>query len=163
MDVGSVNVPYLLAVYLRLFASGRKQGAMISRGKFVARLAEHFGLLTEERLQDIPVIDMAELSDAAAGSLEAARDASAVDEGAPANPAPMQAPQPPHAAPKTMPQRITRLEEEVHELQQSIVGLRGDVDRSITDQSRFATWMVSCMTQLMDASGRTYQAFDSTL
>nr|GEV29701.1 hypothetical protein [Tanacetum cinerariifolium] len=32
MDVGSVNVPYLLARYLRLFASGRKQGAMISRG-----------------------------------------------------------------------------------------------------------------------------------
>ncbi|GJT82289.1 hypothetical protein Tco_1056631 [Tanacetum coccineum] len=32
MDVGSVNVPYLLARYLRLFASRRKQGAMISRG-----------------------------------------------------------------------------------------------------------------------------------
>ncbi|GKE68128.1 hypothetical protein Tco_1526200, partial [Tanacetum coccineum] len=30
MDVGSVNVPYLLARYLRLFALGRKQGAMIS-------------------------------------------------------------------------------------------------------------------------------------
>ncbi|GKF55420.1 hypothetical protein Tco_0165760 [Tanacetum coccineum] len=30
MDVDSVNVPYLLARYLRLFASGRKQGAMIS-------------------------------------------------------------------------------------------------------------------------------------
>nr|GFA27859.1 hypothetical protein [Tanacetum cinerariifolium] len=51
----------------------------------------------------------------------------------------------------------------VHELRQIIVGLRGDVDRSITDQGRFTTWMVSCMTQLMDASGRTYQAFDSTL
>ncbi|GKB33722.1 hypothetical protein Tco_0873123 [Tanacetum coccineum] len=32
MDVGSVNVPYLLARYLRLFAFGRKQGAMISVG-----------------------------------------------------------------------------------------------------------------------------------
>ncbi|GJT58508.1 hypothetical protein Tco_1002041 [Tanacetum coccineum] len=62
-----------------------------------------------------------------------------------------------------MPQRITRLDEEVHELRRSIRGLRGDVDRSITDQVRFTTWMVSCMTQLMDASGRTYQAFDSTL
>ncbi|GJY62242.1 hypothetical protein Tco_0462899 [Tanacetum coccineum] len=30
IDVGSANVPYLLARYLRLFASGRKQGAMIS-------------------------------------------------------------------------------------------------------------------------------------
>ncbi|GKF78570.1 hypothetical protein Tco_0234138, partial [Tanacetum coccineum] len=68
MDVGSVNVPYLLARYLRLFASGRKHGAMISDSQFVARLAEHFGLLIEERLQgltvivrDLPVIDMAEL------------------------------------------------------------------------------------------------------
>ncbi|GKF41247.1 hypothetical protein Tco_0124589, partial [Tanacetum coccineum] len=68
MDVGSVNIPYLLARYLRLFASGRKRGAMISGGQFVARLAEHFGLLTEERLQgltvivrDLPMIDMAEL------------------------------------------------------------------------------------------------------
>ncbi|GKE18631.1 hypothetical protein Tco_1426208, partial [Tanacetum coccineum] len=84
--------------YLRLFASGRKRGAMISRGQFVARLAEHFGLLTEERLQgltvivrDLPVIDMAEL-----------------------------VPQePPTAGPaKTMAQKLARLEEDVH-------GIRG--------------------------------------
>ncbi|GKD74816.1 hypothetical protein Tco_1333098, partial [Tanacetum coccineum] len=42
MDVGSANVPYLLARYLRLFASGRKQEEMIYEGQFVARLAEHF-------------------------------------------------------------------------------------------------------------------------
>ncbi|GKF75341.1 hypothetical protein Tco_0224785, partial [Tanacetum coccineum] len=40
-----------------------------------------------------------------------------------------------------MPQRIARLEEEVHELRWSIEGLRGDVDILITDQGRFATWM----------------------
>ncbi|GKB28124.1 hypothetical protein Tco_0867525 [Tanacetum coccineum] len=34
----------------RLFASRRKREAMISRGQFVARLAKHFWLLTEERL-----------------------------------------------------------------------------------------------------------------
>ncbi|GJY11196.1 hypothetical protein Tco_0379381 [Tanacetum coccineum] len=50
MDVGSVNIPYLLARYLRRFASGRKHGALISWGQFVARLVEHFELLTEERL-----------------------------------------------------------------------------------------------------------------
>ncbi|GKA45323.1 hypothetical protein Tco_0738119 [Tanacetum coccineum] len=68
MDVGSVNVPYLLARYLRLFAAGRKSGAHISGGQFVARLAEHFGLLTAEILgeltvitPELPVIDMAEL------------------------------------------------------------------------------------------------------
>ncbi|GJU65523.1 hypothetical protein Tco_1247358 [Tanacetum coccineum] len=68
MDVGSVNVPYLLARYLRLFAARRKSGALISRGQFVARLAEHFGLLRKERLRGLTVIalallviDMAEL------------------------------------------------------------------------------------------------------
>ncbi|GJU78414.1 hypothetical protein Tco_1275484 [Tanacetum coccineum] len=43
-------------------------------------------------------------------------DAPEVDEGAPADLAPMQAPQPPHAALRTMPSRIARLEEEVDEL-----------------------------------------------
>ncbi|GJZ84302.1 hypothetical protein Tco_0649641 [Tanacetum coccineum] len=94
---------------------------------------------------------------------ESAEDAPAVDDGAQANPTLVQAPQPPPTALKTMSQRITRLKEEVQELRQSIVGLRGDVDRSITDQGWFTTWMVSCMTQLMDASCRTYQAFDNTL
>ncbi|GJR26205.1 hypothetical protein Tco_1102437 [Tanacetum coccineum] len=127
MDVGSVNVPYLLSKYLSLFASRRKQGAMISGGQFVNHLAEHFGLFTKERLhgltviiRDLPIIDMAELLRL-------------------------------HICEKLN----DMLKEEVHELRQSNVGLRGDVDRSITDQSGLA--------QLIDASGRTYQAFDSTL
>ncbi|GKD78852.1 hypothetical protein Tco_1341473, partial [Tanacetum coccineum] len=89
MDVGSVNVPYLLARYLRLFASGRKQGAMIFGGQF------------------LPVIDMTELArlqiciyiddtwdwvapglekhpDAMASAPEAAEDAPIADEDAPA-------------------------------------------------------------------------------
>ncbi|GJX56983.1 hypothetical protein Tco_0286880 [Tanacetum coccineum] len=32
----------------------------------------------------------------------------------------------------------------------------------MTDQGRFSTWMISCMAQLMDASGLTYQAFNGT-
>ncbi|GJW30316.1 hypothetical protein Tco_0047191 [Tanacetum coccineum] len=48
MDVGSVNVPYLLAWYLILFASGRKQGAMISRGP--ARQEGGAGRVAEEAL-----------------------------------------------------------------------------------------------------------------
>nr|GFB22361.1 hypothetical protein [Tanacetum cinerariifolium]GFB24168.1 hypothetical protein [Tanacetum cinerariifolium] len=79
MNVGSVNIPYRLARYLRLSASRRKQRAMIFGGQVVG-------------------------------------DALAVNEGALANPAPMQALQPPHAAPMTMPQRIVRIEEVVHEL-----------------------------------------------
>ncbi|GKC86294.1 hypothetical protein Tco_1142011 [Tanacetum coccineum] len=79
MDVGSVNVPYLLAWYLRLFASGRKQRAMIYGGQYVARWAKHFGLLTEEGLQGLtiiapalPIIDMAELEGGAGGVIEEA-------------------------------------------------------------------------------------------
>ncbi|GJT17231.1 hypothetical protein Tco_0875937 [Tanacetum coccineum] len=68
MDVGSVNVPYLLARYLRLFAAGRKSGAYISGGQFVAILADHFGLLSAEILggltvipPELPIFDMTEL------------------------------------------------------------------------------------------------------
>ncbi|GJW63168.1 hypothetical protein Tco_0115052 [Tanacetum coccineum] len=123
MDVRSVNVLYLLARYLRLFAVGRKNGAHISGGKFVARLADHFGLLTVEILggltviaPELLVIDMAELvrlqisvelddtwawvamgperqPDAVAGAPADAKDAPIVDEGGQADPAPVQAPQ----------------------------------------------------------------------
>ncbi|GKB44463.1 hypothetical protein Tco_0889405 [Tanacetum coccineum] len=119
-------------------------------GSFIARLSKHFGLLTEERLQgltviirELLVIDMAELvrlqickeiDDTWAGAPGAAEDAPVVDEGNQAILVPVQEPQqpppPPPAAGRTMPQRLGRLEEEVH-------GLRQD---------------------FMEASGQTYQA-----
>ncbi|GJX37562.1 putative reverse transcriptase domain-containing protein [Tanacetum coccineum] len=156
--------------------AGRSQApekGLISSRKFVPRLAEHFGVLTEERLQgltvimrELLVIDMAELvrlqiceeiddtwawvalgperqPDATAGAPRAAEDDPGVDEG-------------------HMPQRLGRLEEEVQGLRQDVRTLRGLVERSMTDQRRFSTWMISCMTQLMEASGQTYQAFDGT-
>ncbi|GJV04771.1 BTB/POZ domain-containing protein NPY2 [Tanacetum coccineum] len=68
LDVGSVNIPYLLARYLRRLTAGRKSGAHISGGHFVARLAEHFRLLTAEILGgltvivlELQIIDMVEL------------------------------------------------------------------------------------------------------
>ncbi|GKF74463.1 hypothetical protein Tco_0220795, partial [Tanacetum coccineum] len=176
MDIGSVNVPYLLARYLRLFAAGRKGGALISGGQFVARLAKHFGLLTEERLRGLTiiapallVIDTAELvrlqicdeiddtwawvalglerqSDTATGVPGAAEDAPTVDEGDQAVPAPVQAPQqpppPPPAAGRTMPQRLGRLEEDVQGLRHDVKTLRGLMERSMTDQGIFSTWMI---------------------
>ncbi|GJX11026.1 hypothetical protein Tco_0200885 [Tanacetum coccineum] len=45
-------------------------------------------------------------------------------------------------------------------LHQDVGSLRRLVERSMTDQGRFSTWMMTCMTQLMDASGLTYQALD---
>ncbi|GJW81516.1 hypothetical protein Tco_0145491 [Tanacetum coccineum] len=70
-----VNVPYLLARYLRMFASRRKQRAMISRAPGPKRQP-----------------------DAATGAPETAEDAHVADEGASAISAPMQACQPPPPA-----------------------------------------------------------------
>ncbi|GKE15527.1 hypothetical protein Tco_1423104 [Tanacetum coccineum] len=173
MDIDSVNVPYLLARYLRLFAAGRKSGVCIFGGQFVARLAEHFRLLTAEILGgltvialELPIIDMAELvrlqiyaqfddtwawvamgperqPDAAAGAPAIVEDAPAVDEGDQAISAPV-------------------LEEDVQGLRRDVESLRGLVERSMIDQGRFSTWMMTCLTQLMDASGLAYHAFDGT-
>ncbi|GJV82910.1 hypothetical protein Tco_1522808, partial [Tanacetum coccineum] len=123
VDVDSVNIPYLLARYLRLFASRRKRGTMISRGQFVDRLTEHFKLLTEERLQgltmimrDLPVIDMAELV-AAAGALKIAEGDPDVVEDDQAVPA-----------------------HHVHGNQVSLGEQRKVVDAMARDFSRFTVW-----------------------
>ncbi|GJT02701.1 hypothetical protein Tco_0823870 [Tanacetum coccineum] len=80
-------------------------------------------------------------------------------------PAPAQGPPPPPPAPqpRTMSQRIERIEEDMRDLQNDVIGLLGVVESFTTEQSRVSTWLISCMTQLMDASGHPYQAFDSTL
>ncbi|GKE93632.1 hypothetical protein Tco_1574727, partial [Tanacetum coccineum] len=170
---------------LRLFASRRKQGAMISGGQFVARLAKHFGLLTEERLQGLTVIvrdlleiDMAklvrlqiceELDDtwawvppglerqqvAAAGAVEAAEDAPVVDEGAPVVRAPVQGPQPPPAA-RTISQRLARLKEDVHGIQVSLGDQCEVVDAMAKDFSRFTVWAAGDISHLLDSAGATY-------
>ncbi|GKC24112.1 hypothetical protein Tco_1026262, partial [Tanacetum coccineum] len=51
----------------------------------------------------------------------------------------------------------------VYDLQRDVVGLRRDVASFSTEQSRVSTWLISCMSQLMDANGQTYQPFNSTL
>nr|GEY01060.1 hypothetical protein [Tanacetum cinerariifolium] len=55
----------------RLFAAGRKSGALISRGQFVAQLAEHFRLIIEERLRGLTeALGPERQLDAAAEALE---------------------------------------------------------------------------------------------
>ncbi|GJW39244.1 hypothetical protein Tco_0065089 [Tanacetum coccineum] len=103
--------------------------------------------------------------DAVAGSPTNAEDAMIVNEGDQAVSTPVQGPQqppPPLAVARTIPQRLGRLEEDVLGLRRDVGSLHGLVERSMTDQGRFSMWMMSCMTQLMDASGLTYQAFDGT-
>ncbi|GJT62267.1 hypothetical protein Tco_1005800 [Tanacetum coccineum] len=142
MDVGSVNFLYLLDRYLRLFSLGRKQGAMISGWQFVARLANHFGLLTEERLQGLtvfapalPVIDMAKLPDAAAGAPGSDEDAPIVDEGDQAVPAPI------HGA---------------------LVEQREVIGAMARDFSIFTVWAASGITQLLDSARVTYTPYYET-
>ncbi|GKA29866.1 hypothetical protein Tco_0716111 [Tanacetum coccineum] len=97
MDVGSVNVPYLLASYLRLLTGERLRGLTVTA-------------------PTLSVIDMAELNDVAAGVPGVTEDSPTVDEGDQAVLAPVQAPPPPPAAARTMPQRMVRLEEDLHDI-----------------------------------------------
>ncbi|GKD59039.1 hypothetical protein Tco_1296548, partial [Tanacetum coccineum] len=80
LDVGSVNIPYLLARYLRRFSAGRKSGVAMG----------------PERQPD-----------AMAGALGVAQDVLIVDEGGQAVLTPVQAPQqpppPPPSPSRTMP------------------------------------------------------------
>nr|GEZ10607.1 hypothetical protein [Tanacetum cinerariifolium] len=78
------------------------------------------------------------------------------DEGFRGLQAPQQPPPPPLAIVRTIPQRLRRLEEEVQGLHWDVGSLRGPLEILMTDQGRFSTWMISCMAQLMDASGMTY-------
>ncbi|GKE12871.1 hypothetical protein Tco_1416422 [Tanacetum coccineum] len=81
MDVGSVNVPYLLA---RLLIAEILVGLIVIAA-------------------ELPIIDMGELPDAAVGALGVAQDAPIDDEGGQADPAPVQAPPPPPDPARTMP------------------------------------------------------------
>ncbi|GKD47038.1 hypothetical protein Tco_1271683 [Tanacetum coccineum] len=144
MDVGSVNVPYLLARYLRLFAAGRKSRAHISGGQFVARLAEHFGLLTVEILQgltviapELPIIDMAELV-----RLQICME---IDD-----------------TWAWVAIGLERLEEDVHEIRGALAKQRGVIGAMAKDFSRFTVWAASGMAQLLDSARVTYTPYFET-
>nr|GEZ98820.1 hypothetical protein [Tanacetum cinerariifolium] len=116
----------------------KKSEAYIFGGQFVARLAEHFGFLTVEILGGLTVIasELLIIDMGAVGAPGVDEDALAIDEG--------------------------RLEEEVQGLRMDVVSLRRLVERSMTDQGRFSTWMISCMAQLMEAGGLSYHEFNGT-
>ncbi|GJR48423.1 putative ribonuclease H-like domain-containing protein [Tanacetum coccineum] len=103
-------------------------------------------------VQDLPEIDTSKLV-AAAGTAEAAEDAPVVDEAASAVPAPKQAPQPPPPVvgpARTMAQRLGRLEEDVHGLRGALGEQREVLDSMAYDFSRFTTWTVIGLSQMMD-------------
>ncbi|GKC40149.1 hypothetical protein Tco_1052533, partial [Tanacetum coccineum] len=165
-------------------------------GSFVARLAEHFGLLTAELLggltviaPELPIIDMAELvrlqicaqfddtwawvaiglerhPDAAVGAPAVVEDAPFADEGDQAVLAPAQAPQqpppPPLAISWTMPQRMVRLEEDVHEIHGALTKQREVIDAMAHYFSRFSTWVVTGLARMIDRAGVAYVPYSDT-
>ncbi|GJZ20795.1 retrovirus-related pol polyprotein from transposon TNT 1-94 [Tanacetum coccineum] len=142
---------------------GRKSGARLSGGYFIGRLAMHFGLVSDEGLRGLQVAQGPGRQHATvAGTHEADKAGQAAKKVALEIPAPVKEP-PPAPQPHTMSQRIKRIEEEVHNLRSNVVSLRGVVESFTTEQSRVSTWLITRMTQLMDASDQTCQPFDSTL
>ncbi|GKD81340.1 hypothetical protein Tco_1348179 [Tanacetum coccineum] len=95
MDQGAANALYLLAQYLFRHAEGRKSGARLSGGHFIGRLAHHFGLVSDDGFRGLSVV----ARESPLIDMEAAEDAPAVDEGAQADPAPVQASRPPPPPP----------------------------------------------------------------
>ncbi|GJZ65672.1 hypothetical protein Tco_0622368 [Tanacetum coccineum] len=172
--------------------TGRKSEAYISGGQFVARLAEYFGLLTAKILggltviaPELPIIDMGELvrlqisvqfddtwawvaikperqPNAVAGVHAIAEDAPIVDEGGQADPAPIHAPPPPPALARIMPQRMARLEEDVHKIRGVLTEQREVIDAMARDFSRFSTWVTNGLGRMMDRAGVTYVAYAQT-
>ncbi|GJW71185.1 hypothetical protein Tco_0128102 [Tanacetum coccineum] len=124
LDVGSVNISYLLARYLRRFGAGRKSEALISGGQFVlagpARQEGDAGGVAEEAL--------------------VAPEGSDEDEEMP------QVVPPP---PRTQGERIARLEKELHGMRKALQGQRKVLDSMDRDFSRFTTWTVTSLTRLM--------------
>ncbi|GJT43361.1 hypothetical protein Tco_0952076 [Tanacetum coccineum] len=81
---------------VRLFASGRKSGAKLSGGHFIGRLAQHFGLVSDDGLRGLSVMTRSGEAASCCGRCpRGAKDAPDVDEGAQAVPAPIHAPPPP--------------------------------------------------------------------
>ncbi|GJX97530.1 hypothetical protein Tco_0353328 [Tanacetum coccineum] len=146
MDRGTDNILYLLAQYLFRHAERRKSGARLSGGHFIGCLAAHFGLVSDQGLRGLSVVtrellllDLHEL-----GRLSICERIG--DMWAWVSPGPKR------------------------QLNTAAGALGAAEDAPAVDKGcqanpapAFATWMVSCITQLMDASGRTYHAFDSTL
>ncbi|GJV13696.1 hypothetical protein Tco_1355237 [Tanacetum coccineum] len=113
MDVGSVNVPNLLARYLRLFTSGRKHGAMIS-GDIAKLVKLQICVELDDTWAWVPAGPTRQEGDAGGVAEEAsvAPGGSDEDEEMP------QAVPPP---PRTQGERIARLEEEVHVIMEYLV------------------------------------------
>ncbi|GJT49827.1 hypothetical protein Tco_0975984 [Tanacetum coccineum] len=112
MDVGSINVPYLLARYLRLFASGRKQGAMIS-GDMAELVRLHIYVKLDDTWVWVPTGPARQEGDAGGVVEEALVALGGGDEDE-------EIPQAVPPPPRTQGEMIARLEEEVHGMREAL-------------------------------------------
>ncbi|GKD64057.1 hypothetical protein Tco_1306165 [Tanacetum coccineum] len=177
---------------VRRHVEGMKNGARLSRGHFIGRLAHHFSLVSDDGMRglsvvarELPLIDMGELvklnicmeigddwawvapgperqPNAAAGAPRAAKDAPAVDEGNQAVLTPVQVPPPPLAAARTMTQWMARLEEDVHEICRALAEQREVIDVMAKDFSRFTVWAAEGIARLLDSTGASYTPLSET-
>nr|GEV65988.1 hypothetical protein [Tanacetum cinerariifolium] len=147
MDDGTaINVSYLLAQYLFRYGEGRKHWARLSSGYFVGCLTKCFGLVTKEGLQgltmmvgELRMIDMDELVKLRTSATPTAT-----------------------SVVRTMPQRMARLEEEVHRPRESLDKQREVMDAMAIDFSKFTMWAASGISQLLELSGATYAMYSET-
>nr|GEW52220.1 hypothetical protein [Tanacetum cinerariifolium] len=128
-----------------------ESGGKMFGGHFIARLAKHFGVIIEENLRgstmvvrDLMMIDMDEL--VRLRICEIFGDA------------PLAAP-----APRIVPERLLRLEEEVHGLCDSIEEQRILLERMSSNHERFYTWVVDHITQLIHQNGLAFPRFNGRL
>nr|GEW12176.1 hypothetical protein [Tanacetum cinerariifolium] len=162
MDYGTANVPYLLAQFLFMHAEGRKSGARLFKGHFIGHLAAHFGLVSDERLRGLLVITQRQSADVSRAP-EDAEGAHDEVEGDKAVLAPVQAPHPPpFTLDKTITQRLSMLEEEVHSLRGDLGEQKGVLDSMACDFSRFTTWIVTSLSRMIDQSGVRYTSYSDS-
>ncbi|GKE54037.1 hypothetical protein Tco_1489193 [Tanacetum coccineum] len=99
---------------------------------------------------------------AATGPPGVAQDAPAVNKGVYAVPTPVQAPPSPPAATRTMPQRMARLEEDVHEIRRALAEQREVIGAMAKDFSRFTVWAANGIAQLLDSARVAYTSYSKT-
>ncbi|GKB13055.1 hypothetical protein Tco_0846978, partial [Tanacetum coccineum] len=69
---------------------------------------------------------------------------------------------PPPATARTIPQRMARLEEDIHEIHGALTKHREVIDAMARDFSRFSTWVITSLARMMDKAGVTYVPYSES-
>ncbi|GJT25557.1 hypothetical protein Tco_0895494 [Tanacetum coccineum] len=156
MDRGTINVLHLLAQYLFRHTEERKSGARLSGGHFIRRLAMNFGLVSDQGLRGLQhqyrylhhLLHNHGLCHKGLRGLRRRGDDLRVMVW----------------VSEECVSRALLTEAESRVFNHWVIScMNSSWPIFTTEQSRVFTWLISCMTQLMEASGQTYQPFGSTL